>query len=182
MLTALRQEIGMDSRKEQWLENLMDEYGDRLTKLAFSYLKDWGKAQEVVQDVFLTCYREYDTAKNITVYKAWVYRITINRCKDVLKSFWLKRVFVTNSLFADTPSKEASPEIVSINNEVQTDLLEGVFRLPVKYREVILLFYYEELSVQEISELLHSNPNTVKTRLKRGRDRLGDLLRGSDRE
>lgn len=167
-----------DSREnqEQWLSDLMDAYGDRLTKLAYSYLRDWGKAQEVVQDVFLTCYQQYDTYEEIQSYKAWMYRITINRCKDVLRSAWAKRVVVNNSLFQFLKSKEPSPETVSLQKDGDILLAEKVMKLPVKYREIIHLYYYEELSVQEVSLLLKTNENTVKTRLKRGRGLLGETM------
>lgn len=180
MSTDLREVSKTDSYRESWLEDLMDEYGDRLTRLAFNYLKDWGKAQEVVQEVFLTCYKNYDTYRDITTYKAWIYRITINRCKDILKSSWFKRVVINSTLYENIHSKESSPEQAYIQNEGNTKLIEKIFTLPVKYREVILLFYYEELSVKEISELLKYNQNTVKTRLKRGRELLSDFFKGSD--
>ncbi|MFD1030605.1 sigma-70 family RNA polymerase sigma factor [Metaplanococcus flavidus] len=166
------------SRKnqEQGLSDLMDEYGDRLTKMAYSYLRDWGKAQEVVQDVFLTCYHQYDTYDEVQSYKAWIYRITINRCKDVLRSAWARRVMVNNSLFQFLRSKEPSPETASLQKDADILLAEKVMELPVKYREIIHLHYYEELSVQEISLLLKTNENTVKTRLKRGRGLLGETI------
>lgn len=162
--------------QDQWLADLMDEYGDRLTKLAYSYLRDWGKAQEVVQDVFLTCYQQYDTYEEIQSYKAWMYRITINRCKDVLRSAWARRVVVNNSLFQFLRSKEPSPENASLQKDADILLAEKVMELPVKYREIIHLHYYEELSIQEISLLLKTNENTVKTRLKRGRSLLGETM------
>ncbi|WP_301109347.1 sigma-70 family RNA polymerase sigma factor [Sporosarcina sp.] len=164
---------------EKWLRNLMDEYGGRLTNLAYSYLKDWGKAQEVVQDVFFTCYSQYAKIEEIQSLEAWTYRITINRCKDVLKSSWIKRVTVNNNLFAFLKSTTVSPEAAVIARDENTMLVKKVLELPVKYREVIHLFYYEELSVAEISALLKININTIKTRLKRGRELLGvNLERG----
>lgn len=180
MLAHLREELEEESDKERWLIELMDEYGDRLTKLAHGYVKDWGKAQEVVQDVFLPCYKNYDKTSTSDTYKAWIYRVTINRSKDVLRSSWFKKVFVTNRFFQDAHSKEASPEGVSIRNQDYALLFDGIFSLPIKYREVILLFYYEELSIQEISELIRTNENTIKTRLKRGRELLNSTLKGSD--
>ncbi|MCH4825176.1 sigma-70 family RNA polymerase sigma factor [Planococcus halocryophilus] len=164
------------SSQEQWLSDLMDEYGDRLTKLAYSYLHDWGKAQEIVQDVFLTCYQQYNTHEEIQSYKAWIYRITINRCKDVLKSSWARWVVVNNSLFQFLQSKEPSPETASLKKDADILLAEKVMGLPVKYGEIIHLHYYEELSVREISRLLKTNENTVKTRLKRGRGLLGETV------
>lgn len=164
------------TNQEQWLSGLMDEYADRLTKLAYSYLRDWGKSQEVVQDVFLTCYQQYDTYEEIQSYKAWIYRITINRCKDVLRSAWARRVVVNNSLFQFLRSKEPSPESASLQKDEDIQLAEKVMELPVKYREIIHLHYYEELSIQEISSLLKTNLNTVKTRLKRGRGLLEETV------
>ncbi|WP_233786065.1 sigma factor [Planococcus halotolerans] len=84
---------------EQWLVEIMDTYGDRLTKLAYSYVRDWGTAQEVVQDVFLICYKKRESYEETGYFKAWIYQITINRCKDVLRTAWVKRVVVNNSLF-----------------------------------------------------------------------------------
>ncbi|WJY27543.1 sigma-70 family RNA polymerase sigma factor [Sporosarcina trichiuri] len=165
--------------QDQWLADLMDEYGDRLTKLAYSYLRDWGKAQEIVQDVFLTCYEKYDTYEEILSYKAWVYRITINRCKDALRSAWARRVVVNSGLFQFFRSTEPSPETFSLQKDADIQLAEKVMELPVKYREIIHLHYYEELSVQEIAQLLNMNRNTVKTRLKRGRSLMeGSMERG----
>lgn len=175
-MTHLEQIDYSRSNQDQWLSNLMDEYGDRLTKLAYSYLQDWGKAQEVMQDVFLTCYQQYDTYEEIQSYKAWMYRITINRCKDVLRSAWARRVVVNSSLFQFLRSKEPSPETASMQKDADIQLAEKVMELPVKYREIIHLHYYEELTVKEISLLLKTNENTVKTRLKRGRGLLEESM------
>lgn len=169
----------MQAESEKWLHELMENYGDRLTNLAYSYLKDWGKAQEVVQDVFLTCYSHYAKIEEIQSLEAWTYRITINRCKDVLKSSWIKRVTVNSTLFDFLKSTSGSPEAAAIAQDENAILIEKVLALPVKYREVIHLYYYEEISVAEMSVLLKININTIKTRLKRGRELLGaNLKRG----
>ena len=75
-----------DIARSEWLTHLMNEYGDRLTKLAYTYVKDIGKAQEIVQDVFVTCYEKYEKVRQIEKIKPWLYRVTINRAKDVLRS------------------------------------------------------------------------------------------------
>ncbi|WP_233569597.1 sigma-70 family RNA polymerase sigma factor [Planomicrobium sp. Y74] len=165
---------------EQWLVNIMDTYGDRLTKLAYSYIKDWGTAQEVVQDVFLTCYKKRESCEEMDYFKAWIYQITINRCKDVLRTAWVKRVVVNNSLFQFINAQDRTPEQESVRQQSNNKLVENILSLPLKYRETILLYYYEELSVQEISDLLKMKANTIKTRLKRGREMLGDTLERGD--
>lgn len=180
MLSNLENKFITGLNEEQWLEEIMDQYGDQLVKLSYSYLRDWGKAQEVVQDVFFICYKQYHTYPEIKTFKAWIYRVTINRCKDVLKSSWIKRVIVNNSIFEFLSSKEFSPEMVSLKKNAYEQLAISVLSLPVKYREVIHLFYYEDLSVQEISALLKINQNTIKTRLKKGREILGNILDRGD--
>lgn len=72
--------------REIWLEKMMDQYGDRLTKLSYNYIKDWNLAEDIVQEVFITCFKEFEKIDCIVSFKAWIYRITINKCKDVLKS------------------------------------------------------------------------------------------------
>lgn len=180
MLSNLGDESIIELNEEQWLEEIMDQYGDQLTKLSYSYLRDWGKAQEVVQDVFLISYKQYDTYHEIKSFKAWIYRVTINRCKDVLKSSWIKRVIVNNSFFQYLSSKDSSPEILSLQKNVYEQLSQSVLSLPINYREVIHLFYYEDLSVQEISIVLKINQNTIKTRLKKGREIIGNTLERGD--
>ncbi|WP_107839657.1 sigma-70 family RNA polymerase sigma factor [Metasolibacillus meyeri] len=165
---------------EAWLDNLMDTYGLALTKLAYSYVQDWGKAQEIVQDVFLTCYEQYNKRHTIQSYKAWIYRITINRAKDYYRTAWFKRIIVKNSGFDQQLPTQPPVEQFLIQQESNAALAYAVLTLPTKYREVILLYYYEELSVYEIATILQCNDNTVKTRLKRARDKLKILLEGRD--
>jgi RNA polymerase sigma factor (sigma-70 family) len=169
-----------DTDKDELLERIMDEFGERLTKLAYNYLRDWGTAQEVVQDVFVTCYKHLDEYNQIQSYKSWIYRVTINRCKDKLRSSLLKRFIFNNDLLQNVNSSEATPEDQVLKDREAEFLSISVLSLPVKYREVIILFYYEELSIEEISSLLNVNPNTVKTRLKRSRDLLKKVLESGD--
>ncbi|MBU9710586.1 sigma-70 family RNA polymerase sigma factor [Bacillus tamaricis] len=158
---------------------MMDAYGERLTKLAFNYVKEWSLAQDVVQDVFVRCYTKYDSIGEIQSVKAWLFRLTINQCKDVIKSASFKRNILGGSLFHKTEGKDTSPEITAIKRNEDEVLSQCVLNLPIKYREVILLFYYEELSLEEICQLLTLNTNTVKTRLRRGRKKLKTALERS---
>ena len=160
-----------DIARSEWLTHLMNEYGDRLTKLAYTYVKDVGKAQEIVQDVFVTCYEQYEKVRQIEKIKPWLYRVTINRAKDVLRSNWVKRVLLHNTLANDQITSNLTEEMI-LQNDEQTTLFHMILALPVKYREVILLFYYEDCSIDDIAKTLKINPNTIKTRLKRGRSLL----------
>ncbi|MBM6617993.1 sigma-70 family RNA polymerase sigma factor [Bacillus sp. RD4P76] len=158
----------------------MDEYGERLTKLAYNYLKDWNLAEDVVQDVFITCYHHFENMDTIVYFKSWIYKITINKCKDTLKSLYMKRVIHDSNLFRFFHAKELTPEMSLIYQSDEELLSISVLSLPIKYREVITLYYYEELSIEEISELLLLNKNTIKTRLNRGREKLKVIMERSE--
>ena len=163
--------VATSQSKDEWLNTLMDEFALPLTKLAYTYTSDWGKAQEIVQDVFVTCYSQYEKRTSIQSYKAWIYRITINRAKDFKKTAWYKRIFLADRWL------EEKPDAVQIEKHVieqDRDLLlsEAILALPEKYRNVIILYYYEQFSVKDIASILNISENTVKTQLKRGRDKL----------
>lgn len=178
MLMDYQKDDRYGTAREEWLREVAYTYGDQITKLAYSYLKDWNQAQDVAQDVLLVCFENYENRLAISSYKAWIYRVTINRSKDILKSSFLKKVVLNNSLLKFIHTADHSPEVAALRNEESNQLIKAVFELPVKYREVILLYYYEELDAKEISEIIRINENTVRTRLRRARDRLGDLLEG----
>ncbi|WP_342434083.1 sigma-70 family RNA polymerase sigma factor [Neobacillus sp. FSL H8-0543] len=161
---------------DSWFENIMDEYGDRLTKLSYNYTKDWNLAEDIVQDVFITCYREYENIDKIVSFKAWIFRITINKCKDFLKSSIFKKVVMNSNILRLTKSSELSPEMSIMKSSEEEFLSTSVLVLPIKYREVITLYYYEELSIEEISEILNINRNTIKTRLNRARMKLKAMM------
>lgn len=169
----------VQENKIAWLEKIMDEYGDALTKLAYSYVKDVGRAQEIVQDVFFTSFNEYENMHNKDYMKAWLYRVTINRSKDILRSSWLKRVLLNNVLPTYTKSNNSTENAV-LDFEQQQYLLSQILLLPIKYRESLVLYYYEDLSIVEIGDLLNINENTIKSRLKRGRSMLEKLLKDGD--
>ncbi|MGR3763019.1 sigma-70 family RNA polymerase sigma factor [Rossellomorea sp. NS-SX7] len=170
------QDEGYSEHRDAWLEMIMDEYGERLTKMAYNYVKDWNLAEDIVQDVFIKCYRNYDERDKIHSFKAWIYRMTINQSKDVLKSSAFRKVVMNSSLFTLFTSKESLPEKSVLKRSEEESLSMCVLSLPVKYREVITLYYYEECSIEEMKEMLAINSNTIKTRLKRGREKLKKMM------
>ncbi len=174
----LKEEIVLPNTKEEWLQEIMDYYGENLTKLSYSYVKDWGKAQEIIQDIFILCYAGYEKNHKQSYFKPWIYRVTINKCKDSLRTFWVKRVIVKSNFFSFQKSSTKSPEEYSIHLEEAAILIEAVFKLPIKYREVILLHYYDGLSIKSIAEVLEKNENTIKTRLKRAREIIKNKVEG----
>ncbi|XXM73112.1 sigma-70 family RNA polymerase sigma factor [Lysinibacillus sphaericus] len=170
------QNEGFSENRDSWLEMIMDEYGERLTKMAYNYVKDWSLAEDIVQDVFITCYRNHGKMNEIQTFKAWIYRLAINKSKDVLKSSAFRRVVMNEGLLALFSSKDDLPEKRLMIRSEEEYLSRCVLSLPVKYREVVTLYYYEECSIEEMQVMLELNPNTIKTRLKRGRERLKKMM------
>ncbi|MDU1847171.1 MAG: sigma-70 family RNA polymerase sigma factor [Niallia nealsonii] len=174
----MEEKIPNELTKDDLILYLINQYGLMVKKLAYSYVKDIGLAEDITQDVFLRCYNKLDDFKGNSQYKTWIYRITINRSKDVLKKEKYK-IFLHNTklVFSNTET----PEHILIQHESYALVSEALFALPIKYKEVMYLYYYEELKIIEIQKLLNLKVGTIKTRLRRGRKLLKDTLeKGGD--
>lgn len=126
--------------------------------------------EEITQDVFLTAFQKLEGFKGDSSLKTWLYSIAINKSKDYLKS-WHYRYMSFNQFFQDRGSvKSIETEIIATQRNLE--LSKTIMTLPVKYREIIILYYYHDLDSREISTLLSINVSTVRTRLTRGRDLL----------
>ncbi|MDQ0971761.1 RNA polymerase sigma factor (sigma-70 family) [Neobacillus niacini] len=155
--------------KEDQLSWLMEEYGDMVVRLAFTYVKQKQLAEDISQEVFVSCYKSLETFQNKASYKTWLYRITVNKCKDYFRTWSYRNISYQDFFRSIFPSGGQSVEEEILEGEEKEIIFEKVLALPIKLREVIILQYYEELTVNEISELLGLNSNTVKTRLHRAK-------------
>lgn len=156
--------------KEEILTKLMDSYGDMVKKLAFTYVKDINLAEDIAQDVFISCYNNLHLFRENSSYKTWIYRIAINRSKDVVKSNAYKRILPFKKLAVT--SREKTPELKLIDKSTNNTVTKSLMNLPSKYREILFFFYYEELKLREICEITSLKEATVKTRLNRGKQLL----------
>lgn len=144
----------------------MEKYKDNLYSIAFNICKNAADADDVVQDTLLeyhTTGKQFDNEQHI---RAWLIRVAINKAKNINMSFF-RRSSVLLEDYIDTLIFE-TPEA--------KNLLEEVLKLPEKYRIVIHLFYYEDYSVKEMAEILHTSESNVKVRLSRGRKMLKKSL------
>jgi len=158
--------LNVDER-ERYLNEAMEEHGYYLKRLVFSYLKDYQKAEDIVQDVFVKFYNSIDQFEGRSSTKTYLYRIAINKCNNYIKSWQYRKIEFTEKIRSF--KKNSSVEQEWIEREQKESIAGLINGLPVKYREVIWLYYFVELSVAEISEVLKCSVNTVKTRLVRGR-------------
>ncbi|HET7657476.1 MAG TPA: sigma-70 family RNA polymerase sigma factor [Bacillales bacterium] len=163
-------------------EAILDEYGEGIKRFILSYVKDASATDDLVQDVFLKVYLKMDTFEDRSALKTWIYRIAINRCKDYFRSWHYQKVKLTQKLDLFNLKSGETPEEFLLQKSEDLSLAREILSLNSKYREVILLYYYRDFSISEISELLQLKESTVRTRMQRARTQLKAKLGGDDLE
>ena len=134
-------------------------------RLALSRVKSKEEAEDIFQEVFIKVYEKMPEFVSKEHEKYWIIRVTINLSKNFLTTAWHRKV------------TSLEQEIVFEELE-EKDVYFEVLRLPLKYRTILQLFYYENLKIEEIAEALKISQNTVKTRLRRAREKLKINLEG----
>jgi RNA polymerase sigma-70 factor (ECF subfamily) len=156
--------------RSQKLEYLMQRFGDQVLKLAYYYVRDCHWAEDIAQEVFCRVYQNLDRFRQESSYFTWIHRITVNLCRDHLRSAAFRRLIP----WGDTYSLEQ----VGTWSEPRTGELESseiwreVMKLPVKYRVVLALHYFHDLSTRQISAITGMKEGTVRVNLSRARNRL----------
>jgi len=145
---------------------LMSEHGNAIFRMCCLHLRDVQLAEDATQETFLKAYRHLDSFRGDCSEKTWLTGIAINVCRDFLRTAWLRRVdrSVDISLL---------PECAQADEYRDSTVLTQVMQLPAKLREVILLRFYQELSIRETADALHIGVSAVKARQKKA----GDILR-----
>ena len=159
------------------IETLMREYGNDVLRTAYSYVKDKYTAEDIFQEVFIKAYRNLDSFREESGIKTWLIRITINTCKDYLKSAYNRKVVPMMEFKEESLTSEDDFEEVE-NRDRDRFIKETVMTLPEGYREVLLCVYYHEMSVAETANSLGIAEGTVKSRLSRARDIMKSKLEG----
>lgn len=167
--------------KTKIVEKLLDEYGRDIKRLAFLYVKDHALAEDILQEVMIACFKNIGTFRHESSYKTWLLKITINKCKDLLRKWSFKNIVYKKNVDYQTVD-EITPETKTMVSFDEQHLIKEVMLLPIKFREVIILFYYQELSLEEISLIMNTNVNTVKTRLHRAKKRIKESMKGREEE
>ena len=171
----------LPSNPDEAISLLMEEYGTRVLHLAYFYVKDRHLAEDIAQEVFIKAYRNYDKFRGDASPYTWLYKITVNLCRDKARSAWWRRLLPTDdaNLLAHGESQappEEGPEEAVLRSAQGEELMAAVMELPDVYREVVVLYYYQDLSTVEIAEVTGVSDNTIKTRLFRARAMLRERL------
>lgn len=165
---------------EQLIDELMNTYGQDILQLVYAYVHNEALAEDLTQEIFVKCFKGLPTYTGRSSIKTWLWRIAINHAKDYLKSWYNQNVKVTEDAILSRATISSSVEQLIVQQDEDTELTAAVMNLPIKYREVIFLFYFEELSIKEIAAVLQCNENTIKTRLRKGKFLLKGILEGSE--
>ena len=156
-------------RSERETNEAIERYGDTVRRLCMLHLKNEADTQDIFQTVFLKYLLHTADFESREHEKAWFIRVTINACRDVLKSVFRRRT-VSLEEVRDLPAPEGEGG----------EVLRAVLSLPPKYREVVYLHYYEGYTAAEIGTILRKRENTVYTLLRRAREQLKQNLEGED--
>lgn len=157
-------------RSEEEVTRAIETYSDTVKRLCLIHLKNHADTEDIFQTVFLKyalCSTVFESAQHE---KAWLIRVTLNACKDVLKSFFRSRTVPLDALV-----EQAAPAA-----EDHSEVLQAVLALPEKYRQVIYLHYYEGYTAPQMGEILHKNVNSVYTLLSRAKKLLKERLGGEE--
>ena len=157
-------------RSEQEANRAIERYADTVRRICMIHLKNHADTEDIFQNVFLKYVLSTAVFESEEHEKAWFIRVTINACRDLLKSFFRSRTVSLDTLL-DQPADLT---------ETDRTVLDAVLALPPKYRDVVYLHYYDGYTAPQISEILHKNVNTIYTLLNRAKQALRETLGGDD--
>lgn len=152
-------------------EELYEKYATDVLRVSYFYLGDRQRAEDVCQDVFvrlMTNAPQLEEGRE----KAWLLKVALNRCRDLWRGAWVKRVVLGSPAFETIPAPDDSDR-----RDEEEIVMKAVHSLPPAFRETILLYYYQGYGISEISEMLGLPEGTISSRLSRARKKLEELLK-----
>ena len=159
-----------DPATEQSFTELVNEYQTSLLRMCYLNLHDAGLAEDAVQETFVKAYRTLGKFRGDSSLRTWLMRIAINTCRDMQRGSWLKHISHTVTLDELAEPSESFPEDALAVNI-------GIAGLPVKLREAVLLYYYQDMTIEEAAEALGISVSSVAERLKRAKEKLRESLK-----
>ncbi len=164
---------GTAQDRNRLFEQLVDRYQEPVLRMCYYCLCDKTQAEDAAQETFLKLYRTLDNYRGDCSEKTWIMKIATRVCYDMNHSGWFR--FMNRHVTPEMLPAEEEPE-----KRNDAELAEAVMKLPYKLREVILLYYYQGMNVNEIADALNLSHSSVSGRLKRGREKLKKMLEGRE--
>lgn len=150
---------------------LYEKYATDVLRVSYFYLGDRQRAEDVCQDVFV---RLMTNAPDLQEgrEKAWLLKVALNRCRDLWRGAWVRRVVLGSPAFETIPAPD-----VTERREDEEAMMQAIHLLPATFREAILLYYYQGYGISEIAEMLELPEGTISSRLSRARKKLEQILK-----
>ena len=164
---------GTAQDRNRLFEQLVDRYQEPVLRMCYYCLCDKTQAEDAVQKTFLKLYRTLDNYRGDCSEKTWIMKIATRVCYDMNHSGWFR--FMNRHVTPEMLPAEEEPE-----KRNDAELAEAVMKLPYKLREVILLYYYQDLTMKDIADTLGVTQPTVSYRLRRAKEKLRRELEGRD--
>lgn len=166
--------LRLRNNDEAAYHELVEQFGDRMLHLAYIIVKDRQVAEDVVQETFISLYQKLHTFSENSSLFTWIARICLNKAKNKVRPGFFNRItYLWEMPFRDS---QPLPSEIYEHKETKQLLQQIVLDLPLKYRDTLYLYYYEDLSVKDIADLLDVSESAIKSRLQRGRDLVKHML------
>lgn len=157
-----------------YFEEIYEKYATDVLRVSYFYLGDRQKAEDVCQDVFVRLITNAPVLQEGRE-KAWLLKVALNRCRDLWRGAWVKRVILGSPAFELIPAPDEIDKLAD-----QQEIMGAIHQLPASFREVLLLHYYQGYGITEIAEMMDLPEGTISSRLSRGRKKLESILKGGD--
>ena len=164
-------------------DDIVERYQTGLYRTAYYYTQNVEDARDITQEVFIKAYNSLAGFKEGSTFSTWLYRITVNHCIDWCRK--KKPLYVEAACMDNLCDEEGSPEDLFLRQEIASEVQVAVSSLSEIYSTVLILYYFEDFSPQQIADIMDTSKRTVETRLFRGRkmlrDKLDSALTGGER-
>ena len=162
---------GPDSYQNYALTRMIDQYQVALLQMCFMYLHDKALAEDAVQETFLKAYKSMAAFRGECSEKTWLMRIAVNTCRDMKRGAWFR--YIDRRV---TPEDIAPIPVQTVEDYDAEELAQAIVKLPCKHKEVVLLYYYQDMTMREIADTLGIAVSSVSGRLKQACAKLRKVL------
>lgn len=157
-----------------YFEEMYEKYATDVLRVSYFYLGDRQKAEDVCQDVFVRLITNAPVIEPGRE-KAWLLKVALNRCRDLWRAAWVRRVVLGTPAFEMIPAPDEIGKLAD-----KSEVIEAIHQLPASFKEVILLHYYQGFGIAEIAQMMDLPEGTISSRLSRGRKKLETILKGGN--